>query len=98
MLSDNEEENNPQLASTWPANRTLHADVLLWLCTDAEASRKISYRGLRLQGMRIEGDLDLTEARLDFSFSANRCAFDSGINLNGTRLRGSTLMAVSSKA
>jgi hypothetical protein len=87
MLPANGEENDPALASTWPASRSLHADALAWLCTDPAATAKINYRGVRLSGMRIEGELNLSEARLNLLFSATKCAFDGEIVLNGARLR-----------
>jgi hypothetical protein len=61
--------------------------VLFWLCTDQIASARVTHRGIRLRGMRVEGELNLADAKLTFPFVAESCAFMDNIILTDARLR-----------
>lgn len=64
------------------ANRILQADRIRWLCTDPEAVKEVlPHEGVRLQGARIEGQLRLSNARIEFPLSLVGCSMEEGIAL-----------------
>ncbi len=65
-LAKNEHENDPAKAAKWNADRVVRAECIAWVCTDPQASSLVSYKGLDLCGMRIDGDLDLRKAKIEF--------------------------------
>ncbi len=87
-LAKNEHENDPAKAAKWNADRVVRAECIAWVCTDPQASSLVSYKGLDLCGMRIDGDLDLRKAKIEFFLSAQKCAFSGGILLRDTEVRG----------
>ncbi len=87
-LAKNEDENDPAKAAKWNADRVVRAKCIEWVCTDPQASTLVSYQGLDLRGMRIDGDLDLRKAKIDFFLSAQKCAFFGSILLRDTEVRG----------
>lgn len=90
-LAKDERENNPLKAAKWDANRVVRAECITWICTDPLASTLVSYQGLDLRGMRVDGDLDLTKAEIKFSLSAQRCAFSGSVVLRDTQVRALSL-------
>lgn len=91
-LSRDKRENNPSDAVNWDADRVVRAKCISWVCTDPQASALVSYRGLELQGMRIDGWLDLGSADIQFPFWAWKCAFSEDISLQDAQLRGFSLL------
>ncbi len=87
MLSADESENVLSLAEHWSDGRAIRAEVLRWLCVNKEAAEQITPRGIRIAGIRIDGDLDLSNAKLIFPFFATRCAFGGKINFDGAHTR-----------
>jgi cytoskeletal protein CcmA (bactofilin family) len=87
-LAKNEHENDPAKAAKWNADRVVRAECIAWVCTDPQASTLVSYQGLDLRGMRIDGDLDLSKAKIEFFLSAQKCAFSGSILLRDTEVRG----------
>lgn len=87
MQSANQDENYVCLAAGWPNNRVVRASTLRWLCLDKKASERVTAQGIRIRGVRIDGPLDLSDAKIDFPIRAAGCAFDGVIKLNGTRTR-----------
>ena len=67
--------------STWPENRRLGADRLVWLCTDPEAISHVKNYGISVVGAGIDGDLNLHFARVPFPISLLKCAIPSRPNL-----------------
>src|SRR5437660_1270877 len=80
-LSADDKENDPANAVHWPNDRFLHADCLAWLCIDGEASKRVTYHGIEIQGMRIDGTFDLEFAQVPFPFQSWKCAFTGDIVL-----------------
>lgn len=72
---------NPADAADWPAERVARAECISWVCTDPQASALVSYLGLKLFGMRIDGEVDLGNADIKFQFLAWKCAFSKKISL-----------------
>ena len=50
----------PEKADTWPASRNVRADLIRCLCVDREAREQVDPKGVRIQGARIKGRLDLS--------------------------------------
>lgn len=84
-IVDNRDD--PKAAGDWPPQRVIRADRLKWLCTDREASGLVSYRGLILHGIRIDGVLNLEDSLIPFPIAAWKCAFQENIRLTRTRMR-----------
>ena len=55
-----EEEDNPTNAKSWGDERIIRAEMIEWLCTDAEASSLVHRKGIRVGGARIKGERDLS--------------------------------------
>jgi sRNA-binding regulator protein Hfq len=91
-LAVDEKENNPADAVNWPADRVARAKCVSWVCTDPQALVLITYQGLELRGMRIDGELNLNNAEPKFSLRARQCAFSETISLRDARLRGLYLL------
>jgi sRNA-binding regulator protein Hfq len=79
-------EDDPANSSNWGKDRVIRADRLAWLCTDAAASALVTYRGISISGLRIEGVLDLEWANVAFPISALNCAFKNSILLTECHL------------
>ncbi|PYL28000.1 MAG: hypothetical protein DMF39_09805 [Verrucomicrobia bacterium] len=58
-LTGDDKQDDPANAANWPDARVVHAECLAWLCTDREASSRVTFRGIQIYGMRIDGKLDL---------------------------------------
>lgn len=83
-----EENNNPNDAKDWDKEtRTIKAKVLSWLCTDTETSAMVTYKGIRVKGIRIDGELDLAYAQISFPLYFEKCAFTGRIHLRQAEIR-----------
>jgi hypothetical protein len=85
-LTYNENEDDPAIAWTWN-DRVIHAECLTWLCTDSEASKRVTYHGININGMRIDGKVDLSFAEIPFPLQTWRCAFTAELCLRYAHLR-----------
>jgi len=84
--SDDPEKDDPAKAETWGEERKVRASVLRWLCKDAAARRLVYPKGLCVVGARVEGDLDLSFARLPFPLVLLSCAIPNEMSLLGARV------------
>jgi hypothetical protein len=64
----------------------IRGDRLTWLCTDVEASAKITHRGVSIVGAEIDGKTDLASAKIAFPIQAFNCVFKDRIDLSHSRL------------
>src|SRR5438034_1243123 len=80
-LTGDDKQDDPANAANWPDARVVHAECLAWLCTDREASSRVTFRGIQIYGMRIDGKLDLEFAQAPFPFWTWKCAFTNEIVL-----------------
>jgi hypothetical protein len=62
-------------------NNSVEADCLLWLCTDPDASKLVTFRGVQITGMEIVGPLNFKGAKLDFPLDMENCVFQQPIDL-----------------
>ena len=83
-LTGDDKQDDPDSAGTWPDDRIIHAECLAWLCTESEASRRVTYRGIQIYGMRIDEKLDLEFAQIPFPLKTWKCAFTDEIILRHT--------------
>jgi hypothetical protein len=97
-LTGNKEEDDPANAENWKADRVVRAKCIAWACTDPQASALLTYRGLDLRGIRIDGELDLNFAEIKFPFSAWKCVFVEDIILQDAQLRGFYLVSCQIKS
>jgi sRNA-binding regulator protein Hfq len=85
-LTGDEEQDDPANAVKWQADRVVRGECVVWLCTDREASMLVTHRGIQVQGIRIEGHLDLSHAEIKFLFVILDSAFTGFILLQDTQL------------
>jgi len=79
--------NNPANGENWGADRTVRAELVVWLLSDPNASRFVHPSGLALAGARIAGGLDLSYATVDKQVTLIRCYVPEGINLLSAHLQ-----------
>lgn len=77
---------DPTEAATWGDDRVVRAEVLAFLCTDPEAVRLTHWRGVRLGGALVNGELDLRGAVLERRLELLGCALWDGLNLTDAHL------------
>jgi hypothetical protein len=59
----NNAENDLRQAEPWDESRTIHVQVIRWLCINRKAIRQVDPKGIRIDGARIAGQLDLAPGR-----------------------------------
>jgi hypothetical protein len=79
-------DNNPVGAANWPAERTLPANWLIWLCTNRQTVGLIPQTGFWVKGARVVGKLALNFAKIPFPLSMVKCAVEE-INLSNADIR-----------
>ena len=84
--ADSEEDNDPADADKWDDERVMKADRIAWLCTDPQASALVTYRGIVVEGARIDGKLDLEFVRIPFPLYFEKSAFPAGIDLHNAEI------------
>ena len=75
------DDNDPADANEWPKKRVIDANCIEWVCTDPEASKLVTHRGIWVRGARIDRELDLDFAKMLFPLRFEKCAFTKDINL-----------------
>ena len=75
-------EDDPANAKAWTEDRIIPAEWLSWLCTDPRAAAKITSRGIEIDGVKIDGRLDLAWAKIQFPIRTFKCAFTGKIILD----------------
>lgn len=76
----------PAEADTWGKDRVLRADRIEWLCTDRKAVKEVTHKGVWIQGARIEGQLQLSYAKIAFPLSIENSAVREGMVFERARL------------
>jgi hypothetical protein len=79
--------NDTAQAEKWGPERTVRAEVIVWLLGDPSAARFVHPSGLALAGARIAGSLDLSYATVDKPVTLIRCYVPDGINLLSAHLQ-----------
>jgi len=91
LIHDAQEDNaddDPKNCSNWPKERVVNSESLKWLLTDKEASSLIKYNGVELRGMRVDGDLDLSDADIRVPVFALKCAFTGNFYFKRAHIKG----------
>jgi hypothetical protein len=66
----------------------IHGDCIAWLCADQQASAFVTRDGLCLQNIRIEGDVHLSFATVNFALRLLNCDFSGNIYLADSHVKG----------
>src|SRR5260221_394155 len=95
----NPELDSPERWSEWGMERTIRAEVIADLLIGDGDAASLALRGVRLQGLRITGDLNLEATTLRCPLALLDCSFASAIILDeatalSVRLSGSHVPAV----
>jgi hypothetical protein len=90
---------SPEKWAEWGTERTVRAELIADLLIGHGEAASVAVRGVRLQGARITGDLNLEATTLRCPLALLDCSFASAINLEETtavsvRLSGSHVPAV----
>ena len=96
--SGSKEANNPENADEWGDERVLRASVIEWLCTDRNASQFITHKGIGVTGVRIDGQLNLQFAQMDFPIIFFKSVFKENIILQHSKLKYLNLSGTYTKA
>ena len=76
----------PAKAAKWGPSRVLLAGRIAWLCTDKQAEKLVTHRGIRITGARIDEEFDLEAAKVAFPLYFEQCKFTADINLRHTQV------------
>lgn len=82
-----DELDKPENADKWGDERVLQANRIEWLCTDRDALKCITHKGIQVLGLRVEGKLDLAFAKLDFPFLFLNDVFKETISLQNSTFK-----------
>jgi hypothetical protein len=72
----------------WGPERTLKAAWIEWLCKDQAAISMVQPSGISITGAKIDGEIHLAGTEVPFPLAFFHCYFTSGVNLQGTAVRG----------
>jgi hypothetical protein len=86
ILFDDPVKDDPVNAMHWDRTRVVRAECIEWLCTHTDARKFVTHRGIEIEGIRIDGDLDLRAASIPFPLWISRCAFTGQILLRDANL------------
>ncbi|MBI3574299.1 MAG: hypothetical protein HY083_01350 [Gammaproteobacteria bacterium] len=87
LRSHKEVNDKPENANKWGSTRNVRAELLCWLCTDPDVSKRIRAKGARIRGAKIVGVLDFEDAILPHPLALVGCAIPDGIILVDARTR-----------
>jgi hypothetical protein len=96
--SGNEKADNPENADEWGDKRVLRANVIEWLCTDRKALQFITHKGIDVTGVRVDGQLNLEFAKIDFPVGFFKSVFKENIILQHSKLKILNLTGTYTKA
>ncbi len=74
-------------------DRSIRPECIKWLCICPEASKRVTHKGLWVEGAHIDAELDLTYAKISFPLFFEKCIFPKGINLINAETRSLYLPA-----
>jgi hypothetical protein len=66
---------------------TVRAELLRWLCLDANSNTFIGHSGIDVTGVRFTGKLDLQSTVINFPLVFTKCIFEDDINLRFAETR-----------
>src|SRR5690242_19741495 len=74
--------NDPSKAEGWGKERTIRAEIISWLLTDAQASRLVHPSGDGIAGARVVGEIDLTYLTAPIPLTIIDSSIPDGIDLS----------------
>ena len=80
-----EKDNDPANAANWPKARSIRAECIEWLCMKSQVEY-VTHKGIVVQGVRIEGELNLVNVKIPFPLDFGLCAFPEGMNLRRSEI------------
>lgn len=83
VSSGDEKKDDPATADNWGDDRIVRAAVIRWLCVDQDASKLVDAKGVQLKGARIDGTLDLQDAKISFGLLFWKCRIREPMYLHG---------------
>jgi hypothetical protein len=78
--------NDVAKAETWGKERTIRAELLVWLLSDAEASKLVHPSGVGLAAARIVGKLDLSYLEVIHPLTLLGCLISDGIDFSHAQM------------
>jgi len=79
-------DNDPAHADDWGPDREIRAELIRWLCVDAEARTRVDPRGIRVRAAKITGKLDLSFACVPFPLAFMRCRLTHDADLTSAEI------------
>ena len=83
---DSDPVNRPENAASWGEERKIRADLIRWICLDAESSKLVDPKGVQIYGAKLLGTLDLSQSRVPFPIALMRCRVTQEMLLRGTEV------------
>lgn len=74
-------------AGSWTDRRIIKANRIEWLCSDRQAKGLVTDRGIRVEGAKIRGEVDLSFAEIPFPLGFLRCVFTEKIIIQHSRIK-----------
>ena len=79
---------DPVYADLWEDSRVVRAEWINWLCTDRDASKMVTSKGIEIDEARISGKIDLSWLKLEFPIRLFKCGLTDNIVLDRATVRG----------
>jgi len=79
-------DNFPENAATWSHDRNIRAEMIRWLASDPDASKRVDPIGIKVFVARIVGGLDLSHIHVPFPVSLGKCFIPERMNLESTNI------------
>lgn len=76
----------PRHGDGWKPEWTVKADRIEWLCTSPKLASAITHEGVRIVGAKVEGALNLTDAKVPFPLAIESSFFGEEINISGAEI------------
>jgi hypothetical protein len=84
--NDEDFANDPRNGASWPASRTIRADVLEWLCTTDSALNEVSRQGIHVYAAKISGILKFAYTVIPFPLRFQRCLLTDDASFKSARI------------
>jgi hypothetical protein len=92
------EYNEPANSGKWNTEHNVRAELIMWLCEDKKAAKRIHSKGIQVVGIKIFGRLNLRHTEIGFPLIFIKCDFKERIvllnadintlHLSGSKTRG----------
>src|SRR5260370_15861619 len=69
---------DPSQGYSWGPEQTVESAWIVWVSTDPDAVKFVRPAGIQIYGAKIDGDLDLSWAKMQFQLAMDGCYFTGG--------------------